>query len=107
VEPKEEMNKEQELLFNNIWAPAFFAKCAELGFVPDSEESANMMLENAALVKKATRAKSDNLVKSANASLKNLLGVRETPAKPATSASVKTAAVELSKVPDLRKALLA
>jgi hypothetical protein len=70
-----ETTPQEEVLFKEVYLPAFMSKCAELGINFPDGESVQDALETTALVKQMSQAQDSNVIKQANASLKAALGV--------------------------------
>lgn len=87
------LTPEEQAVYQNVIAPAFFHKCAQRGRQLNPAEL-EVHLENAAMVQHAKQAEESSLAKQANHLLKSHLGFNETVAQ-THDASIKTAAAAL------------
>ena len=102
----ETMNEKEAVLFSQVYAPAFINKCASLGLKFNTEAELSEALDTAALVKIALSRQNTGIMKSAQASLKQALNIKEAAQqKPAISQIGKQAAAMLAKNPDILAAL--
>lgn len=97
------LSPEEQAIYQQVIAPAFFQKCAQRGRNLNPAEL-EVHLENAAMVQHAKQAEEASLAKQANHLLKTHLGFNETPAQ-VNDGAVKAAAAQLVKNPQLAKLL--
>jgi len=102
-----ETTPQEEVLFNEVYLPAFMSKCAELGINFPDGESVNDALETTAIIKQMSQIQSGNAIKQANAQLKASLGIDKVEAAQAQEEHNKQAAMEVAKGQQVREAALA
>ena len=102
--PNEEMTKEEQVLFNEVYLPAYLQKCAEIGINIPDEETLGAALKTTVLVKDFMAKNAGNQIKSAAANLENVLGIKPEAPKENTE-SIKSAAFQLAQNPAIRAAI--
>lgn len=100
------MSNHEQVLFENVFLPAFVEKCASAGIeLPDSE-SVKAALDIAAMVKEHTQKTAGSTIKKAAVGLRSAMGIKPEPKNDvAGDKRVKEAGVALSQVPEIRAAL--
>lgn len=105
------MSAQEAVLYNSVYLPAFVEKCAARGFEINDAESLNSALDIAALTKQHLAKQANSTVKMAANNLRRSLGLPVVNAEKAASVAqtdlrAKEAGLALSKVPEVRQALL-
>jgi hypothetical protein len=101
-----QMSSEEQVIFQNVYLPAFIEKCASMGLEFPDEESLSAALETTALIKMNAGRNQGSAIKQANLALKEALGIPVTPpAQVRDAAAAKSAAEHLVQQPGVREAL--
>lgn len=96
----------EDVLFNNVYLPAFVTKCAQAGITFPDQESLSDALETTALIRQMEHAQNGNVIKSAAANLRAALGVDKIQAAERQDEAAKQAASALSKEATIRQAVM-
>jgi hypothetical protein len=108
AEKAAEMSPEEQVIFQDVYLPAFIDKCASLGLTFPDQESLQAALETTALIKMSLAQNQGSAIKKANLALKEALGITaEPPAQVRDAAVAKSAAESLVHRPAVREALAA
>lgn len=100
-----ETTPQEEVLFKEVYLPAFMSKCAELGINFPDGDSVQDALETTALVKQLSQEQNSNVIKQANASLKAALGIDKMEAAKQSEDMAKQAAETASRDQSIREAV--
>ena len=84
----------QNVLFQDVYLPAFAEKCAELGVQFSDESSLSAALETVSMLKQASQKSSGNVVKAAHAALCEASGI----ATPVQRAAAEKQSADATKV---------
>ena len=103
----EALSPEQDVLFKEVYLPAFVKKCAYNGLAIHDEAGLQEALQTAAMVDMALQRTQTSSIKTASASLKSALGL-DVEEQQTKQAQAKQAAVaSVAKNPAVVKAVLA
>ena len=100
----QELTEQEQAVYANVIAPAFYQKCAERGRKLDPAEL-EIHLENAAMVQHAKQAEATSMAKTANALLKSALGFEDAAPQVTPDQRVKLAASKIAEDPEMVRLL--
>lgn len=104
---QEEMTQEEATLFEQVYAPAFVEKMAELGREIPDVDTLEHALELTARVKQAVQQDGTNSIKQANLAFRKAVGADIQESVTARENQTKAAARKLAADPGFRKLLTA
>jgi hypothetical protein len=101
------MTPQEQTVLLDVYLPVFLQKSAMAGYPLEDAESINEALETTALLKMAMAGQTQNVIKQANASLKEALGVENIQTGIANAQAAQATAAQLAQNEDVRNAVLA
>jgi len=103
----EQMTKEQEVIYQKVYGPAYLQKSAELGEPLQTEADFNQALEESAMIRMLLDRRQGGIAKTAHAALKQTLGLDRVERAEKKAAQVKAAAAPVSQDNEVRTAIMA
>jgi hypothetical protein len=103
---QEQLTPQDAALFERVYVPAFVKRCSGNGVPIPDQPTLKTALETTALVLKHMQSKQGDVIKSANASIKEALGIEEKEAALNERNERLTAAFQLGQDETVRNAIL-